>query len=262
MAEIAFPAAAKMRLLERACADRAAQREVNGASLTLLDIPVLVVLLSAVNRTTGITEISHEELALRAGCRPRAAGQSTNRLETFGYVSVIRKEIGYRSDMTPVYGGRTGKNCYQFIDSSSSGQTSIRPAVHLNDCSSKPKTPFGETQKIVSPDAIHYSSPSSLKVTLLPMDEQERGTGTELESHWATIKQEVSKHYGKNSNAGHAIETLVIGGFADGVVTLVAAGPFHARHVKEHYIDRIKSVWRGFDQAVREIRIETKRAAS
>jgi hypothetical protein len=252
VAEIAFPAAAKMRLLERACADLAARRAVDGASLTRLDIPVLVVLLSAVNRTTGITVISHEELASRAGCQPRAAGQSTKRLETFGHVSVLRKEIGYRSDMTHVYGGRTGKNCYQFIDNSSSGQTIIRPAVRSNDCSTKLETPFGEVRKSVPADAIHYSSPSSLKESLPPTGESR----TELECGWATTKQELSKFYGKNSNSVHAIETLAIDGFANGVVTLVATGPFHARHVNENYIDRIKSVWCSFDQAVREIRID------
>ena len=91
--------------------------------VTSKQFEALAVLLDSADRRTGIADMSHAELARRAGCQERAAQKATKRFEELDLADVERAKIGKRANGSPVYGGGGGTNRYHFVKKKTSDAT-------------------------------------------------------------------------------------------------------------------------------------------
>jgi hypothetical protein len=153
MGEIVLPAGTKMRVLFESL-----------GRMSMLDFGSLFVLYHEVDRASGLTTISHDEVAAKLGCKRRAAERSLARHVAAGRIRVERKRVGARADGTPLYGGRGGKNTYQLLFERPSDGTVFKsetppPQTGLKPRPARHETPSTETQKprLVGHDALYPS---------------------------------------------------------------------------------------------------------
>jgi hypothetical protein len=229
------PASTKMQHLAQA-RDAYARKEITG-----LDLAILVTLYDAVDRSTGLTQISQRDLARLCGCKPRAAERSTLRLVARGMIEVDRHQIGTRRDGSRVFGGRGGGNRYRLAPHRPSDPTVSTHDVDVakdghRDRPRNDQRPSNEERKTVPPDSGLYTPTESQKNP--PCDDETMA--------WSITKRALSEMLGPTGPEiiKSWFEAVTVIDVGDEIIRMSVPSMFSKHWIETNFENALLEAWR------------------
>ena len=245
MGEFVLPAGLKMQRLKAAL--------ISG-TISELDFCVLFLLYSETDRRTGITELSHEEIADSLGKKKRTIERSTSRIIKAGHTGVIRHKVGMSAHGRNVFGGWGGKNRYNLMNNvltedtinsqiGSSGETSKVDRLTVATRSAS------ETISTVAPGSSTLYIPESHKY---PSDMKQSSSSKAAASIW---EKHLTRQIGEDKFVAY-FRGAIVEYVESGVCVLRVPYRYSKSHIDIHFSNYLLAAFQAQDASIVEVRVE------